>query len=358
MKSEQCAQEVQSSTQASHESQGEQKINQSIDAPPIQDAGSVSASSNDSRKISRQDIELVQNLIERCLQLYMNKDEVVKTLLTRARVEPGFTSLVWQKLEEGNAEFFRAYYIRLKLKKQIVVFNHLLEHQYHLMKYPPKIPLAPMANGMHPMAPVVGMQIGYPVLQHPQMHVQAHPHIAPTGMSSCHVVNGVPAPAHFQPLRMNSTNDMVVDTTVEDATPNQVVPQSSGGMSEMAVSPASMASSGHFPFDASDMVMETSVLDSEFPSDVGADGGGAGENAESFDQIPWDFSLSDLTADLSNLGDVYVADLEDLGNYTGSPFLPSDSEILLDSPDQEDIEEFFADSLPGPPCSSLDEEKP
>lgn len=32
--------------------------------------------------------------------------------------------------------------------------------------------------------------------------------------------------------------------------------------------------------------------------------------------------------------DVYV---EDLGNYTGSPFLPSDSEILLDSPDQEDI---------------------
>ena len=35
----------------------------------------------------------VQNLIERCLQLYMNRDEVVKTLLTRARIEPGFTSL-------------------------------------------------------------------------------------------------------------------------------------------------------------------------------------------------------------------------------------------------------------------------
>lgn len=63
---------------------------------------------------------------------------------------------VWQKLEEENADFFRAYYIRLKLKKQIILFNHLLEHQYHLMKYPPgppKVPLAPIQNGMHPMAP-------------------------------------------------------------------------------------------------------------------------------------------------------------------------------------------------------------
>ena len=85
----------------------------------------------------------------------MNRDEVVKTLLTRARIDPGFTTLVWQKLEEENAAFFRAYYIRLKLKKQIIVFNHLLEHQYHLMKYPvhPKVPLVPMQNGIHPMAP-------------------------------------------------------------------------------------------------------------------------------------------------------------------------------------------------------------
>jgi uncharacterized protein (TIGR01589 family) len=60
---------------------------------------------------------------------------------------------VWQKLEEENAEFFRSYYIRLKLKKQIILFNHLLEHQYHLMKYPVplKVPLAPMQNGIHPV---------------------------------------------------------------------------------------------------------------------------------------------------------------------------------------------------------------
>ncbi|KAJ4896366.1 hypothetical protein Rs2_23160 [Raphanus sativus] len=348
-------QELQSSTQASH--QGEQ--HQSLGAPPpIQDAVSVSASSNDSRKVSRQDIELVQNLIERCLQLYMNRDEVVKTLLARARIDPGFTRLVWQKLEEENADFFRAYYIRLKLKKQIILFNHLLEHQYHLMRYPPlvppKIPLAPIPNGMHPMAaPVVNMPMGYPVLQHPQMHVHGHPHIDAMGMSSCHVVNGVPAPANFQPLKMN---DMVIDTNVEDAT-TQVIPPNSGGMSEMAVSPASVASSGHFPFDASEMVMDASVLDSAFTSEVGGGGGGEGagnarDSLRSFDQIPWNFSLSDLTADLSNLGE-----LGGLGNYPGSPFLPSDSEILLDSPDHEDIEEFFVD-VPGPPCSNTDEEKP
>ena len=64
-----------------------------------------------------------------------------------------FVISVWQKLEEENADFFRAYYIRLKLKRQILLFNHLLEHQYNLMKYPmpPKVPLVPIQNGIHPM---------------------------------------------------------------------------------------------------------------------------------------------------------------------------------------------------------------
>ncbi|XP_019429116.1 PREDICTED: uncharacterized protein LOC109336754 isoform X2 [Lupinus angustifolius] len=152
MKNLQNTDELQSSTQASNEPKSEPPNNHTTDAPTT-DSGSASASSNDSKKVSRQDIELVQNLIERCLQLYMNKDEVVKTLLTRAKIDPGFTTLVWQKLEEENANFFRAYYIRLKLKKQILLFNHLLEHQYYLMKcpMPAKLPLAPIQNGVHPM---------------------------------------------------------------------------------------------------------------------------------------------------------------------------------------------------------------
>lgn len=363
--------EVQSSTQASHESQGDQQnINNTIEAPAV-DSGSVSVSSNDGRKVSREDIELVQNLIERCLQLYMNRDEVVRTLLNRARIDPGFTTLVWQKLEEENADFFRAYYIRLKLKKQIILFNHLIEHQYRMTKYPapPKVPLAPIQNGVHPMPPVNNMPMGYPVLQPPPVPAPGQPHLDHMGhgISSCHVVNGIPAPANFQPMRMNSSNDMVIESSAADAAP--LIPPSSGmsTMSDMPISPTSVTSSGHFPFTASDisgMGVDTSALDSAFQSDVAnsvglqlpSDGvtGNSRDSLRSFAQIPWTFSLSDLTADLSNLGD-----LGPLGNYPGSPFLPSDSDILLDSPEQEDIvEEFFVDSVPGPPCAPSDEEKP
>ncbi|KAK8967636.1 hypothetical protein KSP40_PGU001882 [Platanthera guangdongensis] len=90
-------------------------------------------SSGEIRKVSRQDIQLVQNLIERCLQLYMNQKEVVDTLLYQAKIEPGFTELVWQKLEEENRDFFKAYHVRLMLKNQILVFNKLLEKQVELM---------------------------------------------------------------------------------------------------------------------------------------------------------------------------------------------------------------------------------
>ncbi|KAL5572091.1 hypothetical protein UlMin_021688 [Ulmus minor] len=366
MKTLQKTEEVPSASQVSHDSQGDQPPNLKTETPAT-DSASISTSSNDGKKVSRQDIELVQNLIERCLQLYMNRDEVVKTLLTRARIEPGFTSLVWQKLEEENADFFRAYYIRLKLKRQILLFNHLLDHQYHLMKYPmrPKVPLPPIQNGIHPM-PVNNLPMGYPVLPQLPMPAAGQPHLDSMGcgISNCHVVNGVPAPSNYHPMRMNSSNDMVMDSSGADVAPVMPPNSAMSSLSEMPVSPTSVASSGHFPFTASDisgMGVDASALDSAFTSDVASSvglqlpsdcGAGTRDSLRSLDQIQWNFSLSDLTADLSNLGDLGA-----LGNYPGSPFLPSDSDILLESP-EEDIEEFFVDSVPGPPCSQSDEEKP
>ncbi|KAJ4837299.1 hypothetical protein Tsubulata_026375 [Turnera subulata] len=160
---------------------------------------------------------------------------------------------------------------------------------------------------------------------------------------------------------------MMIENSAADVA--SVAPPTSGmsSMSEIPVSPTSVASSGHFPFSAPDisgMGVDTSALDTAFTSDVassvglqlGPDGGAGNsrDSLRSLDQIHWSFSLSDLTADLSNLGDLGA-----LGNYPGSPFLPSDSEILLDSPEQEDIvEEFFVDSVPGPPGSQSDEERP
>ena len=66
------------------------------------------------------------------LQQYMAKKDVVYALQHQARIEPGFTTLVWQKLEEQNPEFFSAYNVRLKLKEQVILFNHLLEQQVQM----------------------------------------------------------------------------------------------------------------------------------------------------------------------------------------------------------------------------------
>ncbi|WOL13038.1 hypothetical protein Cni_G21807 [Canna indica] len=111
-------------------------------------------SSGEVMKGSRQDIQLVQNLIERCLQLYMNQNEVVHTLSFQAKIEPSFTELVWQKLEEENHEFFKAYHVRLILKNQILVFNKLLEKQVEFMQKacPSEIATVSITNGSNSSA--------------------------------------------------------------------------------------------------------------------------------------------------------------------------------------------------------------
>lgn len=107
---------------------------------------------------------------------------------------------------------------------------------------------------------------------------------------------------------------MVMDNSANDVKP--AIHPGSSAMSEMPMSPASVASSGHFPFSASvdigGMGGDTSVLDSAFTSDDVACSvglqlppdngvGNSRDSLRSLAQIPWNFSLSDLTADLSNL---------------------------------------------------------
>ncbi|KAL6619559.1 hypothetical protein ACP70R_034698 [Stipagrostis hirtigluma subsp. patula] len=347
---------LQSLVQGGDEEQAEH-FSTGVTGAPVGDSGSVSTASNTNKKVSREDIELVQNLIERCLQLYMNKGEVVRTLSNRARIEPGFTTLVWQKLEEENYEFFQAYYIRLKLKKQINLFNNLLEHQYHLMKYPvpQQVPFAPAPNGIRHM-PVNNMPMGYPVLQQPGMAAPGQPHVSSMacGPPSSHIVNGIPAPGGYQPICMNSGNGMMESKTHETA---HAATTCSAMSSEMAVSPSSAMSSNHVSFTPSEisgMCVDESAANATFGADVGNGVplhiGPDGADGSSLGQQIWDFSLSDLSADLTNLGD-----LSALENYSGDPFLPSDSDLLLDSPDHDDIVEYFADAINE---SQSDEEKP
>ncbi|XP_048228459.1 uncharacterized protein LOC8274376 isoform X2 [Ricinus communis] len=329
MKDSSNSAEIKFSTQASHESPIDQQNERS----------EVLGSSNNSRKITREDIEVVQNLIERCLQLYMNRSEVVNILLNQARIEPGFTTLVWQKLEEENADFFKAYYARLMLKKQITVFNQLLEHQYYLMKSsaPPRVPLAPVQNGIQHMS-VNNVPMGYSMLHQPPMPSMGLPQID--------VVNGIPASGLLHPMQMNYGKETVINRGSAELV--SAVPAIK---SEVTLSPASATANGQYPFtstEISDLGMNALALDSVYTSQVRSPealpvGPNCGtysskESLQPLCHIPWNFSFSDLAADFITA----EVDRAQLGNYAGS-------DILLDSPEQNDIvEEFFVDAVPAP----------
>uniref|UniRef100_A0A6B2LR78 Uncharacterized protein n=1 Tax=Arcella intermedia TaxID=1963864 RepID=A0A6B2LR78_9EUKA len=64
-------------------------------------------------------------MIERCLLMYMSREEVVSTF--RNCLDPYLVDLVWDTLEEQNPHFFLAYEMRLRIRQQIVAFNELLD---------------------------------------------------------------------------------------------------------------------------------------------------------------------------------------------------------------------------------------
>ncbi|XP_049342584.1 uncharacterized protein LOC125806871 isoform X3 [Solanum verrucosum] len=273
-------------------------------------------SEGEAKKISRQDIQLVQNLIERCLQLYMNQEEVIRTLLDQAKIEPGFTELVWQKLEEENQEFFRAYHVRLMVKDQIERFNDLLERQVEAMQM---IPTQPIPNGSQ-------------IRQIPpnstcQARDHTGPHVKPENVHqtvnanlSQVYTNGV---SSLQPC-MQSAIDVSAHARRIDASSNMLLAQSSnlgmlqgvrGGMIK-----SEAGYSGNLPFivESDSQPVNETVLDAD-TSSFGFLG-----------QIPRNFSLSDLTADFSNSSDI-------LESYSGSAFLATDvNNLFLDPQDRRE----------------------
>lgn len=90
--------------------------------------------SSATQSISWEEIKIVQGLIEECAQQYMTQAEIIATLQTQANIQPSLTCLVWQKLEEQNADFFYAYNAMLRVKDQIVAFNYLVDQQGQLLE--------------------------------------------------------------------------------------------------------------------------------------------------------------------------------------------------------------------------------
>ncbi|XP_068642862.1 uncharacterized protein [Aristolochia californica] len=60
-------------------------------------------------------IRMVQNLIERCLLLGMNRDDCVLALEQHAHIQPLITLTVWRELLRENRSFFKAYFKALSL---------------------------------------------------------------------------------------------------------------------------------------------------------------------------------------------------------------------------------------------------
>lgn len=285
-------------------------------------------SSGSMRRVSREDIQLVQNLIERCLQLYMNPKEVVETLLVQAKIEPGFTELVWQKLEEENEEFFKAYYLRLLLKEQITEFNRLLKEHVELSQLQPTaLASLPNSNGSHIPA----------LSQNPSCYPsdQARAAMKPENMqravdSGLHnVFNNGGSSLHTS---MHSGVEMSAHGNRIDGPSSMLSAQSSsmgliqGINGGMIKSEPGYSSSSPYIFGPDGTVLEAcpTIGDASVTSFASVDSNSHSMNGALLDpdissfgvlgQIPRNLSLSDLTADFSQSSDI-------MESYPRCPYL-------------------------------------
>ncbi|XP_034930595.1 uncharacterized protein [Populus alba] len=205
--------------------------------------------------------------------------------------------LVWNRLEQENAGFFKAYYTKLVLKKQIAKFNELLENHHNLLRYaaPLEAPLAPMQEGIQHM---------------------------PGTISNYEPVYENPGWGNFLSTQMNYGIWMAMDNNAADIEPNHPF------MKPEIPSPVSVTSQGHFPF------IPREIQESGAPSAV--------EFAElsrlqSVRQVPHGRG----NASFNNLVEAYSG---------------SSSTGLLDPSEQNDnVEEFFVDTFPA--ASSQSEEE-
>ncbi|KAM7256807.1 hypothetical protein ACFE04_012548 [Oxalis oulophora] len=300
-------------------------------------------SSGPGRRVSRQDIQLVQNLIERCLQLYMNRKEVMDTLLAQAKIEPGFTELVWKKLEEENTEFFKAYYLRLMVKNQIVEFNKLLERQVSLMHQLQQTESSSVStsNGSH-IPQLHQNSARYNTVEHTGSTLNPTENMHHPGSCSTYT-NGGPSmqTSMHTPINM-STHTHRIDThptmlSAQNSNMGMIQGMNGGGLIK---SEATFSGTPPFMFGTNNNMLETrqSIGDAAATSFNGVESNSHNLSDTLLDtdanpygilsQIPRNFSLSDLTADFSQSSDI-------LENYPRSPYLATDSDNFLDSRDRE-----------------------
>ncbi|KAJ3670233.1 hypothetical protein LUZ60_010557 [Juncus effusus] len=270
------------------------------------------------RKVSRQDIQLVQNLIERCLQLYMPRSEVVDVLSYQAKIEPSFTELVWQKLEEENPEFFNAYYIRLTLKDQIVSFNQLLQDQFKLMSKE-QVSAPPVSNGSNSSSlNTNGWNLSATISDTMIMN-------GGSSSSSGALINGSSShQMHPHPLNPNPNPNPLNPPTLNPSSRSF----NGGGANGSSIKTESgFNSNSDFGFCADPGFLDSNFSSSELTGQPLSVSDPILDMDPSFgflSQIPRNFSFSDLTEDFSQSTEI-------LENYGRSPFLPPEANNFSDS---------------------------
>lgn len=272
----------------------------------------------------------------------MNQREVVDTLLDQARIEPGFTELVWQKLEEENREFFKAYYLRLMVKHQINEFNRLLEQQVQLMHQmdPAGVASMPTSNGSH-ISPLHRNSACY-APEHARSTVKAENIQDPVGLS---LPNAFANGGSLLHPSMHSAVEMTTHASRIDVPPNLLSAQGlnvgliQGINGAIIKSETGYSGSPPYIFDSDGNVAEVRppIVDASGASYPNVESNAQPLSEPILDadtssfgflgQIPRNFSLSDLTADFSQSSDI-------LESYPRSPFLATDSENFLDSRDR------------------------
>ncbi|KAI4325619.1 hypothetical protein MLD38_031001 [Melastoma candidum] len=298
-------------------------------------------SSGTARGVSQQDIQLVQNLIEQCLQLYMNQKEVVETLLIKAKIEPGFTKLVWQKLEEENREFFEAYYLRLTVKHQITEFNKLLEQQVQLMHqmHPGSVPTLPNANGTR-VSPLQLNSTCYAtdLSGHGVGAENIHLPVGAPSVPGVFTNGGSALPATLQEISahlngIDSTSNMLHNQSmnmglISGMNGGSMIKNEAGYPGGSYIFSAGVDALDARPAVGAPSVPSFSSVDSApHPLNEPVFGVESG-SYDLLGSIPRSFSLSDLTADFSQSSDIL--------EYPRSPFLGPDADHFLESRDRGD----------------------
>ncbi|CAH2036260.1 unnamed protein product, partial [Thlaspi arvense] len=71
--------------------------------------------------------------IEICIKKYMNLEQTMTYLHENHQITHNNTRTIWERLQRGNPDFFKEYYKRCEVARQITQFNGLLAQQVYLM---------------------------------------------------------------------------------------------------------------------------------------------------------------------------------------------------------------------------------